>query len=282
MTTAMTRATIAIVRVSMARPYSVSRAVSPDPPGGTPLPPTDGFGGVSSGSSQALARDEQRASSRVSPHALASTSLRHCGCHARRRARGRHVLVAGHCGLTEPPSATGTAPFAVRKVPAPALRVRLRRRGVAGPGTCVQREAECRLARRRVAVARSAADGDGRPRSPRFLLAPLQPSGQRYRLAREDRLAVVLVLAGRSLVLIVRHGADAAQLITPLVGVSNLAATRLGSTGIAHRASFMRRGADATPVAAKVQGPRQTRIRAGAREVRCGSEPSALSTSRWS
>jgi hypothetical protein len=38
MTTAMTRATIAIVRVSMARPYSVSRAVSPDPPSGTPLP----------------------------------------------------------------------------------------------------------------------------------------------------------------------------------------------------------------------------------------------------
>jgi hypothetical protein len=38
MTTAMTRATIAIVRVSMARPYSVSRAVSRDPPSGTPLP----------------------------------------------------------------------------------------------------------------------------------------------------------------------------------------------------------------------------------------------------
>jgi hypothetical protein len=62
-------------------------------------------------------------SSRVSPHALASTSLRHCGCHARRRARGRYVLVAGHCGLTEPPSATGTATLAVRKVPAPALRL---------------------------------------------------------------------------------------------------------------------------------------------------------------
>jgi hypothetical protein len=44
MTTAMTRATIAIVRVSMARPYSVSRAVSPDPPSGTPLPLTDGLG----------------------------------------------------------------------------------------------------------------------------------------------------------------------------------------------------------------------------------------------
>ena len=44
MTTAMTRATIAIVRVSMARPYSVSRAVSPDPPSGTPLPLTDGWG----------------------------------------------------------------------------------------------------------------------------------------------------------------------------------------------------------------------------------------------
>ena len=39
MTTAMTRATIAIVRVSMPRPYSVSPAVSPDPPSGTPLPP---------------------------------------------------------------------------------------------------------------------------------------------------------------------------------------------------------------------------------------------------
>jgi len=36
--TAMTRATMAIVRVSMAQPYSVSRAVSPDPPSGTPLP----------------------------------------------------------------------------------------------------------------------------------------------------------------------------------------------------------------------------------------------------
>jgi hypothetical protein len=44
MTTAMTRATIAIVRVSMARPYSVSRAVSPDPPSGTPFPLTDGLG----------------------------------------------------------------------------------------------------------------------------------------------------------------------------------------------------------------------------------------------
>jgi hypothetical protein len=44
MTTAMTRATIAIVRVSMARPYSVSPAVSPDPPSGTPLPLTDGWG----------------------------------------------------------------------------------------------------------------------------------------------------------------------------------------------------------------------------------------------
>jgi hypothetical protein len=53
--------------------------------------------------------DEPRASSRVSPHALASTSLRHCGCRARRRARGRHVLVAGHCALTEPPSASGTS-----------------------------------------------------------------------------------------------------------------------------------------------------------------------------
>ena len=44
MTTAMTRATIAIVRVSMARPYSVSRAVSPDPPSGTPLALTHGLG----------------------------------------------------------------------------------------------------------------------------------------------------------------------------------------------------------------------------------------------
>ena len=44
MTTAMTRATIAIVRVSMARPYSVSPAVSPDPPSGTPPPLTDGWG----------------------------------------------------------------------------------------------------------------------------------------------------------------------------------------------------------------------------------------------
>jgi hypothetical protein len=44
MTTATTRATIAIVRVSMARPYSVSRAVSPDPPSGTPLPLTHGLG----------------------------------------------------------------------------------------------------------------------------------------------------------------------------------------------------------------------------------------------
>jgi hypothetical protein len=60
MTTAMTRATIAIVRVSMARPDSVSRAVSPDPPSGTPLPLTHGLG-VSSGSSQARARDDHRA-----------------------------------------------------------------------------------------------------------------------------------------------------------------------------------------------------------------------------
>src|SRR5687767_757712 len=44
MTTAMTRATIAIVRVSMARPYSDAPAVLPDPPSGTPLPLTDGCG----------------------------------------------------------------------------------------------------------------------------------------------------------------------------------------------------------------------------------------------
>jgi hypothetical protein len=49
MTTAMTRATIAIVRVSMERPYSVSRAVSPDPPSGTPLPLTDGLGASRAG-----------------------------------------------------------------------------------------------------------------------------------------------------------------------------------------------------------------------------------------
>ena len=49
MTTAMTRATIAIVRVSMARPYSVSRAVSPDPPSGTPLPLTGGLGASRAG-----------------------------------------------------------------------------------------------------------------------------------------------------------------------------------------------------------------------------------------
>ena len=43
MTTTITRATIAIVRVSMTRPYSVPRAVSPDPPSRTQLPLTDGL-----------------------------------------------------------------------------------------------------------------------------------------------------------------------------------------------------------------------------------------------
>jgi hypothetical protein len=44
MTTAMTRATIAIVRVSTTRPYSVSPAVSPHPSSATPLPLTDRMG----------------------------------------------------------------------------------------------------------------------------------------------------------------------------------------------------------------------------------------------
>jgi hypothetical protein len=43
MTTAITRATITIVRVSMAPPCSVSLAASQDPPSGTPLPLTDGW-----------------------------------------------------------------------------------------------------------------------------------------------------------------------------------------------------------------------------------------------
>jgi hypothetical protein len=64
--------------------------------------------GVSPPAQQTLGVDEQRASSRVSPTRSHRTSLRHFGCHARRQARGRHVLVAGHCGLTGSPSATAT------------------------------------------------------------------------------------------------------------------------------------------------------------------------------
>jgi hypothetical protein len=51
------------------------------------------------------------------PHALASDTIATLWLPGATGARGRHVLVAGHCGLTESPSATGTAPFAVRKVP---------------------------------------------------------------------------------------------------------------------------------------------------------------------
>ena len=61
MTSAITRATTAIVRVSMARPYSVSPAVSPDLRAGhRSRCQTDG--GVQKGSSQALAPDEHQKS----------------------------------------------------------------------------------------------------------------------------------------------------------------------------------------------------------------------------
>ena len=74
MTTAMTRATIAIVRVSMARPYSVSRAVSPDPPSGTPLPLTDGWGRPER--RQALGPDDLRAPFPKRHRALAPRRIR--------------------------------------------------------------------------------------------------------------------------------------------------------------------------------------------------------------